>query len=192
MDTVVFLDTETTSTGRDRRPWEIAMIRRDDIGEKALTIFVDAADLDLDNADPDALRIGGFHSRHPQFGAPLSEGQLLCRASEAAALVQSWTNHRARVYGVVPSFDTECLDALLHRHGLEWDWHFQPWDIAVLATGYLAGRRLPLQRNSEDTSRACGVTPPTEAERHTAMGDARWVARWYDQILAPAHLSAAA
>lgn len=81
MDTVVFLDTETTSTGRDRRPWEIAMIRRDDTGEKALTIFVDVADLDLDNADPDALRIGGFHSRHPQFGAPLSQGQLLSLVS---------------------------------------------------------------------------------------------------------------
>ncbi len=40
-----------------------------------------------------------------------------------------------------------------------------------------------LEKNSEKTSHACGVHPPTSAERHTAMGDARWVARWHDAIM---------
>lgn len=35
---------------------------------------------------------------------------------------------------------------------------------------------------SDDLSRACGVEPPTEDERHTALGDARWVMRLYDAI----------
>lgn len=26
------------------------------------------------------------------------------------------------------------------------------------------------------------VAPPALADRHTAMGDARWVARWYDHL----------
>ncbi|WP_102145674.1 hypothetical protein [Mycobacterium hubeiense] len=191
MRPVVFLDTETTRKDRDRRPWEIAMIRRDESGEQELTIFIDTADLDLDNADPEALAVGGFHRRHPQCGAPLNPGARLCSGAEAAVLVWQWTK-KARVYGVVPSFDTECLDELLHRHELEWGWHFQPWDIAVLATGYLLGRQLPLQRCAEATSLQCGVTPPTPEQRHTAMGDARWVARWYDHLMASQLAAAAA
>ncbi len=35
---------------------------------------------------------------------------------------------------------------------------------------------------SDGLSRACGVAPPAEDERHTALGDARWVARWYDAM----------
>ena len=190
MRPVVFLDTETTRKDRDRRPWEIAIIRRDHTGQKALNVFVDIADIDLANADPESLAVGRFYGRHPQFGAPLPDGERLCRAAEAAALVQEWTAG-AYVYGVVPSFDTECLDDLLYRHGLQWDWHFQPWDIAVLATGYLVGRRLPSQRSAVATSRQCGVNPPTEDERHTAMGDARWVARWYDRIMADQLIAAA-
>lgn len=36
---------------------------------------------------------------------------------------------------------------------------------------------------SDDLSRLCGVEPPTKEERHTALGDARWVKRWYDHII---------
>lgn len=35
---------------------------------------------------------------------------------------------------------------------------------------------------SDDLARACGVEPPSDADRHTAMGDARWVQRWYDTL----------
>lgn len=35
---------------------------------------------------------------------------------------------------------------------------------------------------SDELSRACGVEPPAEDERHTALGDARWAMRWYDAI----------
>lgn len=167
------------------------MIRRDSTAERELTIFVDLADLDLEHADPNSLAVGRFYERHPHFGAPLGERQLLCSAGQAAALVQTWTSG-ARVFGVVPSFDTGCLEELLHRHGLEPQWHFQPWDIAVLAVGYLIGRQLPVQRSSEATSLQCGVAVPTDTERHTAMGDARWVKRWYDHIMpSPAETIAA-
>lgn len=35
---------------------------------------------------------------------------------------------------------------------------------------------------SDDLSRACGVEPPSEEDRHTALGDARWAMRWYDAM----------
>ncbi|MGV7388962.1 hypothetical protein PJJ88_30285, partial [Mycobacterium kansasii] len=76
---------------------------------------------------------------HPHFGAPLGTNELLCSGAQAAALVRQWTA-AATVFGVVPSFDTECLSELLNRHGLSTSWHYQPWDIAVFASGYLAGR----------------------------------------------------
>lgn len=40
MRPVAFLDTETTGRDRFRRPWEIAIIRRDHTDERAVTIFV--------------------------------------------------------------------------------------------------------------------------------------------------------
>lgn len=191
MRPVVFLDTETTGRDRFRRPWEIAIIRRDRTDERAVTLFIEEADLDLDHADPEALEVSKFYDRHPQFAGTLRPGSLLCSGADAAALVHSWTN-QARVYGVVPSFDTECLDELLYRHHLTANWHFQPWDMAVYASGYLAGRGLPPQYSSETTSRACGVEPPHGEDRHTAMGDALWVKRWYDKIVTPQPISAAA
>ena len=36
---------------------------------------------------------------------------------------------------------------------------------------------------SDSLSRACGVEPPSEEERHTAMGDACWAMRLYDRII---------
>ncbi len=185
-DAVVFLDTETTGKGPRRRAWEIAMIRRDATGDREITLYVDVADLDLPHADPKALAIGRFDQRHPQRdGVLTTPNAYLLPASTAAAVVQRWTAG-ARVFGVVPSFDTGCLEALLERHDRAPRWHYQPWDIAVLATGYLIARQIPVQRSAEATSRACGVATPGPHERHTALGDARWVRRLHDRIFAEA------
>lgn len=179
---VVFLDTETTRKDRRREAWEIAMIRRDHHGEREITIFVDLADLTMGAADPVSLEIGRFDERHPQRGGTLGGNAQLLSGTAAAETVQRWTA-KAQIFGVVPSFDMDCLEALLERHGLNPQWHFQPWDVAVLATGYLRGRQLPIQRSAEATSRACGVEVPGDAERHTALGDARWVRRLHDRIM---------
>lgn len=40
----------------------------------------------------------------------------------------------------------------------------------------------PLPWKSDNVSRVCGVEPPSEQERHTAMGDALWAMRLYDRI----------
>lgn len=178
---VVFLNTETTRKDRRRRAWDIAMIRRDHRGDHEITIFVELADLDLKHADPAALAIGRFEERHPQRGGALGENAQLLSGEVAAAVVQRWTAD-AQIFGVVPSFDTECLQGLLERHGRVPLWHYQPWDVAVLATGYLLGQSMPAQASAEATSRACGVAVPALAERHTALGDARWVRRLHDRV----------
>ncbi len=182
MGAVVYLDTETTKRTRGYRPWEIALIRREASGEEsAITIFVDKDDLDLANADPESLEISGFHHRHPQNGAALQPGQVLCTGDEAAALVRQWTDS-AIVFGVNCSYDTVGLDALLDRAGLASTWFYAPQSIDAIAYGFILKDDPAAPRSSEPLSKACGVDIPGPEERHTAMGDALWVRRWYDAL----------
>jgi len=182
MGAVVFLDTETTKRERGYRPWDIALIRREISGEEsAITIFVDKADLDLANADPESLKIGGFDYRHPQNGARLEPGQVLCTGDEAARIVQQWTDS-AMVFGVNCSYDTVGLDALLERAGLTSTWFYAPQSIDAIAYGFVLKDDPAAPRSSEPLSKACGVDVPGPEERHTAMGDALWVRRWYDYL----------
>lgn len=179
---VVFLDTETTGTHRGYRPWEVAMIRRETSGaEASITIFIETEDLDLANADPIGLEIGGFSYRHPSNGGRLDAGQRLCSGDDAAALVQQWTDS-ALVFGVNASYDTTGLDGLLARAGRTPNWYYVPQDIVAIAYGFLLKDDPSPPRSSEPLSLACGVEIPGPDERHTAMGDARWVQRWYDSL----------
>jgi hypothetical protein len=62
MTKLVFIDTETTSLRPDRRAWDIGLIvRQEGQEDREQSWFVDWADLDLGNADPFALKIGGFY-----------------------------------------------------------------------------------------------------------------------------------
>ncbi len=179
---VVFVDTETTKRNRGYRPWEIAMIRRESSGEEsAITIFVDKADLDLANAEPEALEIGGFSYRHPQKGARLEAGQALCTGDDAAALVQPWTDS-AMLFAVNRHYDAVGPDGVLHRAGLTSTWFYAPQSIDAIAYGFALKDDPRAPRSSEPLSKACGVDPPGPEERHTAMGDALWVRRWFDAL----------
>ncbi len=181
MKPLVFLDTETTGLHADRQPWEIAMLRRDDAGESRTVLYIDLADLDLDGAEPAGLRVSRFSSRHPQIVYGPIDLPAVHREREAAEIVRDWTMD-ATIVGVVPSFDTHCLRAMLARHQLMPGWDPKLVDIVALAaTHVLDYGRIP-ERDSTQLSRQCGVRPPGTACRHTALGDARWAMRWYDQL----------
>lgn len=196
---IVFLDTETDGVHPGRKVWEIAMIRRDEHGEREIEFFLD---INLATADPFGLKVGRFYERHP-LGRTLSaasetdhaarapftagpdyDGAVLTH-SAAALRIARWT-HGAHIIGAVPNFDTEVLAAMLREHGLTPAWHYHLIDIEALMVGWLwadAESYDPaLPWKSDELSRAVGVEPPTEEERHTAMGDARWAMRVYDAI----------
>ncbi|MFE2998706.1 hypothetical protein ACFXG4_27350 [Nocardia sp. NPDC059246] len=205
---IVFLDTETTGLHAGRRPWEIGMIRRDGDEQREITLYV--SDVELANAELIGLNIGGFHERHPLYRKEIggafdaeyesddvvdpSEADALLKVDEAlypeqraAVIVERWTRG-AHIVGACPNFDTETLAAMLWRHDLCPAWHYHLLDVEVMAMGWLAalGETVDLPCKSDDLSRMCGVEPPSKSERHTAMGDARWVRRWYDRITSAA------
>lgn len=187
-----FLDTETTGVHEDKRVWEIAMIRKCE-GELTVrkSFFVD---VNIDEADPFGLKVGGFYERHP-YGIYLSQMlELLPKISDikgdfvselhAARLVAKFT-HGAHLVGAVPNFDAEVLRDLMMEYGLFPSWHYHLIDVEALMVGYLAARQesVSLPWKSDDLSRLAGVEPPSESERHTAMGDARWAERIYDKVM---------
>ncbi|SEB12491.1 MULTISPECIES: exonuclease domain-containing protein [unclassified Mycobacterium] len=181
MQPLVFLDTETTGLHADRQPWEIAMLRRDDAGESRIVLYIDLADLDLDAAEPAGLRISRFSSRHPQVVYGPIHLPSVHREQEAAEIVREWTMD-ATIVGVVPSFDTQCLCAMLARHQLTPGWSPKLVDVISLAARYVLDYGRTPERDSTQLSRQCGVRPPGAGLRHTALGDARWAMRWYDQL----------
>lgn len=187
MKPMVFLDTETTGLHEDRRAWEIAMVRREDGSTRALTIFVDVHDIALEQADPTALQIGRFYERHPAFGAACPNGAVHVRECDAMALVEEWTAG-AEIYGLNPLFDTDCLERALRRHGRAPTWWRTPVDMAVLARGFVLGQGISdtPHRGTDRLSAQCGVAAPPEAERHTALGDAMWLVKWFDHMTSAA------
>lgn len=207
---IVFLDTETDGVHPGRKVYEIAMIRRETNGQRTETQFF--VDIDLATADKFGLAVGKFYDRHPigrtLSAAAMNDsctnaawepvgrhdGRMLNQAA-AAMRVARWT-HDAHIVGAVPNFDTELLDGLLRENGLIPAWHYHLIDVENLAAGWLAAggahaagftasevrAAITPPWKSDELSRILGVEPPTEDERHTALGDARWAERLYDRI----------
>lgn len=196
------VDCETDGVHPGRKPWEIALIRRDADGEFVQSFFVE---IDLSTADPFGLKVGRFYGRHPRGRALVTNGVAfeppkdsnLISPGEAALMVARMT-HGAHLVGAVPNFDAEVFDRLLRAHGLCPGWHYHLIDIEALAVGWVAHKaktireqepnvdlgpwpRLPWK--SDDLGRAVGVEPLSEDERHTALGDARWALRVYDAVV---------
>ena len=208
MTPILFIDTETTGVHPRRKVWEIAMIRRDENGEKETVFFVE---VDLSDADPFGLNIGRFYERHPE-GRRISGRTptsftpglppLPAASQEWAAREVARVTHGAHLVGAVPNFDAETLAPLLREHRLIPAWHYHLIDVEALAVGYVSGvaaRAIDEAKmrgeaapnidwsksappwNSNDLSRAVGVDPE-QFDRHTALGDAKWARAIYDAV----------
>lgn len=188
-----FLDTETDGVHPGRKPWEIAIIRREPDGTERTESFYVA--IDLSTADPFGLRVGRFYDRHP-LGRRLSIGPGASRhqvkSLNAAAVLVAQMTHGAHIVGAVPDFDTDVLARLLRSEGLTPAWHYHLIDIENLAVGYLAARATATDEkqqllqppwSSDALTRALGLPEVPAADRHTALGDAHWARAVYDHVL---------
>jgi hypothetical protein len=174
---IVFTDTETFALARERRQiWEAAAIRRKNGADTESRWFVRLDDLNLGLADPEALRIGRFYERHPEMG-----GTGVARtAAFVAAQVERLTRGGAVLVGDNPSFDEHPLHDLLVDNNRCPSWHYRPVCVTTLIAG-LVGATPPY--NSTEMSRAIGIDPDLY-DRHTAMGDTRWVRDKFDRATA--------
>lgn len=175
-DRLVFLDTETTSLRADRRVWEIGLIVREDGRDlPAERWLIQREDLDLGNADSKSLEIGGFYTRHPDV---TSDYEPTFSESEALRDVERITRG-ATVVGAVPNFDTEVLATRMRANGLCPSWRYHLVDVETLAAGAL---RLAPPWDFNQVLKAFGLAYD-EAERHTAVGDARMARDLYDAVM---------
>lgn len=195
---LIFLDTETTSL---RRPWMTAPKAVWDIGgvrwaggdpasRTEFQFFVTVPGEALADADPFALNIGGYFERFPKHlshdGAPgvIPRGNKMSPAG-AARWLTHWM-HGATIVGNLPSFDEESLSALCYGNGHRLDAHHHVIDLFAMTQGYLLGAGdswdTIVAMNSDALSEAVGAQPPTDEERHTALGDALWDERWYKAL----------
>jgi hypothetical protein len=166
---ICFADTETDGVHPDRKPWEIALVRREHMVGHGyeLQMFVE---IDLSTADPYGLKVGGFYDRHPlgrwlssadqgfmplyRVGPPPVPVSTLTGFDPedpdasppsyvtrelAAQLTARWT-HGAHVVGAVPNFDTEVFARLLRESGLTPAHHYHLVDVETLMVGWLHGR----------------------------------------------------
>ena len=190
---LTFVDAETDGVHPGRKPWEIAVIRREPDGcETEWSAFVE---IDLsDTPDGFGISVGKFYERHPH-------GQVLANPDAAGLPKSDWVTsrelaahriarmtHGAVLVGINPAFDADVLENLLRAHGLLPAWDYTPICAKTRAVGWLIGRGLldpktdgPPWRTA-DILEKLGIVVPDE-ERHTALGDAKLARRIYDALL---------
>lgn len=210
---IVFIDTETTSLGLAAHPWEIAVIRRETKGgpvaRPALVTTNDTWVLQVDydfrtlpaGTAAQALSVGGWLERGAHGSTYLDEvnrdGVNVERGDEmqVATRLAELLRDEPILVGVGVHFDAAVLSRMFARHGLaEEPWHYSIVDLKSATWGFYRGRAVdmtsdvivsqaPLPVRSEKLAAALCVAPPSDAERHTALGDARWAARWFDRLV---------
>ena len=202
---IAFVDTETTGLDPDQHEiWEIAVIRRDPDGRDWESHYqLRKPELHLIRvADEKALEIGRYHERMVvpyDCGYAQIDGTGKPRAMSFQTLIHDLTRllDGAMLVGSNPAFDAAFLRNFMGAA----PWHYRTVDIATMAVGHLYGQAYTLTKQqcdaefysradklladgwkSYELSRLMGIEPPTKADAHTALGDARWARDVYDAI----------
>lgn len=202
---IAFIDTETTGLDPDQHEiWEIAVIMRHPGGGDWESHYqLRKAELHLiHSADPKALEIGRYYERlivSDDCGYAQIDGTGKPCAMSYKTLVHDLTRllDGAVLVGSNPAFDAAFLRNFLDAA----PWHYRTVDIATLAVGHLYGQAYTLTKQNCDAeyydradrlladgwrsyelSRLMGIEPPSKADAHTALGDARWARDVYDAI----------
>jgi hypothetical protein len=109
------------------------------------------------------------------------------------------------VVGAVPNFDTERLGLFMRKHlrssgsgpvaEYRDAWHYHLVDVEHLAVGSLVTRRLEFPGglaadfdpwppwDSDALTKALGLDPVPDDQRHTALGDCRWARSIWDTVM---------
>lgn len=197
--TLIFVDTETTGLdpAKGHRPWEIALIIRGHDNPDYDGEWLIQQKVDLKAADAMSLQIGGYYPRAvkafaslvvvsaPPKGYTAIEQKVEYRDLHPRRLAQLLDG--ATLVASAPAFDAAMLKASLEDYGHYATWSHRLLDVRAMTVGLLLGEGDPesnvLHLSSDALARQVGCLPAEDFERHTAMGDARWVERWYDALV---------
>lgn len=192
--TLAFVDCETTGLRPERGHsiWELAVIVR-----RIAVNHTNGTDVeweeehvwqirpDLDNADPEALKVNDFARRFkvpPEVDSlwfPEFQREPVPQAIGEAVRQIADLLDGAYLVGAVPAFDAMMLAHLLRSHGNDPRWRHRLVCVENLVAG-AAGQRVP--QGLQQAASAVGVWVDPEA-RHTAMGDARVAREVYDAVM---------
>jgi len=187
MSRVIALDTETT--GLDpavENVFEIACVDVSDPTHIA-TWTIEPHPVVVDAMHPAAAEVNRYHERTsaPDWRWDADHPSKWDGIGRVLDEMHEWL-HGAHIAGAVPDFDTRFLTELFRTFDRQPPrWHYHLIDVETLAVGWLLSERdhyadlLTPPWKSDDLAAACGIEPPSDGERHTALGDALWVARWY-------------
>lgn len=176
---IIALDTETT--GLDPRTEEIFEIAVQDVyaPTREAVWCPKPSDDAVRLMHPTAAKVNMFHERTSAVTWSWDNPLTVCEELHA------WLDG-AHVVGAVPSFDMNFIKEFYARNGQEAPrWNYHLIDVEAMALGYLTARNgLPptVPFKSTELSRECGIEPPSGEDRHTALGDTRWVADWYRRM----------
>lgn len=181
-----FIDTETTGLDPHKRVvWELAMIRREPDGtEIPITLQVELTNREMAQADPEALKIGGFEERYDPIQAHSKR--------VVAAYIREFTDG-AHIVAACPDFDVHGLQGILDSVGELGQWDYHLIDVRTFAQGVFLTKLGEGSVNDESwefdwpaegtlMAEFLGVTL-SEEDEHTAFGDADYVKRFYDAVV---------
>lgn len=164
---VAFIDTETLGLEPDIHPvWEIGLILPN--GTEYLW-QLRVTDRDIALAQPQALEISRFHERY---------GPTFAWRRDTVYEILVETTKGLHLAGAVVSFDEERLRRSCQAMGLQPAWHYHLVDVEALAGGKL-GLQPPW--DSDELTARLGVKVDP-ADKHTALGDARWAKALYEAV----------
>lgn len=172
---VCFVDTETTGLHPDRHEiWEVGLITPDGAEHEWLLPVHH-----LEDADPFALQIGGFHERYP-YGNVYTPAPEKLRLTVRRQFARDFARltHGCHLAGAVVSFDEERLRRLLLSQGVQPGWHHRLFCVETLTAGKL-GRIVGGLSKCAD---ALGISYDPD-ELHTALADARLARRIWRTVV---------
>lgn len=205
---LVFLDTETTGLAPDSDVWEYgAILRSGSSNDVEYHGFVQH-DPAKCRTLPEPF-LSDHHARYPRVACGQAPGLTRLKAAEVLDMLTHGATIVGNVPAFDADHVLRLIRDAAGLPSRAARWHYQLVDVEALAVGHLwamlrcAGitpgilAALGVQPGEEFSvdmvealldppwdsdllSRACGVEPPGEGVRHTALGDARWARDLYD------------